>query len=232
MDPKIYQITIAILILVVIFLLYRQSSNNTSTGTTTTKTSSTTTVPVISRKDLIVGTEYIPANYQILEYCADTAGGDIGSMVQNVTLDNAVSNIPAGAVGFVYVPFQLPVTSTSTGNVFYKTKFGVTQDPNAHAFKKVNGVWKYDNYNHPGNDLFDADGTVQEAIKYTEALSLAQGFIFGATDLNAPITLATRGHFYVKDDIGPYVQTNRNSCILYAKSSYTPLLSNFSKTVS
>ena len=221
MNKKFYQVTIIVLVLIIIFQVFMKSGSTSASSTTV----------ALTRKDLYASPVYTPASYKIVEYYTDSVNGDV-SQTGNITLDAAVAQMPSNAVGFVFAPLTLPVTSTSKGNVYYKSILGVTQDPSWATFQKVNGVWKYDTFNHSGNDLaIEQDGTIQDAIKYCDGLTTAKGFVFRTTDPSKPLSLTTPGHFYIKDNVGSWYETDRRALILYAKQSYSPVLANFSKSL-
>jgi hypothetical protein len=231
-NTKSYQIIIAILVVVILVLLYHIHSSMTSpTTTTTSPTTATSTTTMALRQNLLGGTEYVPSSLQILEYCADSIGNDISPSVSGLNLDGAVAQMPSGAVGFVFAPDSLPVTSTSTGQVYYKSQFGISPDPTVAVFQKINGVWKYDNYNHVTDDIYDRDGTIQDAMNYSDGITLSQGFVFTATDTSQPLTLTTPGHFFIKDHVGPFVYYNKRSYLIYAKQSYILPVGTFTKSL-
>jgi hypothetical protein len=156
-------------------------------------------------------TPYVPTGYQIVAN-ADIGSNDI-SLLNQVTVDQAIASMPSNAVGFQFaVSDSSFVSATTLGTAYYKSAIDYFSDANINLYRRVDGKQTYehlDGFGIAGNGMGGGNGALTKAIATCQSNTACDGFAWNKNTKD----------FELKTRISPFSYFNWSSWA-YAKSSY------------
>lgn len=200
---KLVKIVIVVILVVVALLFIKTMS---STSSVTSNRGIFTAVP--STVDF---TPYVPKGYTLMAN-ADLGNNDI-SLVNQVTVDQAIAQMPASAVGFQFaVSDSSMMSATSLGTAYYKSAIDYYPDSTSKIYRRSNGSETYehlDGFAIAGNGFGGGNGTIAKAIATCQSNTACDGFTWNSSDSS----------FELKTRVSPFSYFNWSSWT-YAISTY------------
>lgn len=205
------------------------AAGNTNVGAGTTAATAATPNLQLGLWNANPSLNYIPYTPSSMNLLAvgDYKGDDISSVV-NVTLDSAVTQMPLGSVGFVFVVSDNSlITSASVGTAYYKSLIDQQAVANQILFRTVSGassgstkIQYLPGYAQQLNNIGVGTGTLKQAITIATQNQNCAGFGWTPNStVGSPLNDTDTGIFQLKTAIHPTTNTDL-FCFTYVLSTY------------